>query len=535
MYMAKVLGRKVKSRVLYWQYKLQDGKIRAVIAQPLDRRGNLPLVIDNKSADQEGSWSTELDGEFHQCLLACEVLFSSDGPCLKQVGDDNFIGGICLQVQACSRAQDSFGSKYTVDQTWSPLGGIATTGSMRCELITPPDCIRIRLRLCLSGEGVFRLTDLSITTTDYDENFLSNRLVDQLISTDKRPVQAVEEAMRVVLRSRFLPQYNPALAFQNAAIVTKWDVETREPISSCSEPAIVAIMLNQLALTPGLRVLEIGTGTGYNAALMAHMLQDGSNVWTVDLDEDVCNAAQNNLNLSGHGDVNVLHSDGWDGYFSAAPYNRIIVTACVYDLPTAWLHQLTPAGVLVVPFGSSAGQQRLLTFRKENNALKLLSSEPCAFMKMRGRGDLCLQPPTMLDDMGKPNRIMLPNSLLSSWDIMFLLLVMSSPFVAGRFQFSGSENIYGSGNTYTGIFDPDLSGACVLDSADFPSVLFSWGEDFTKQMHKIVTAWESLGTPGPDELQMVVYERPSSEVESGNAIVAHWRWMDCVLSVSNGK
>jgi len=528
-HMVKVVGRKVKSRVLYWQYKSPDGEVQGVVAQPLDRRSKLPLVIDNKSTDQEGCWSTEIDGEFHQCFLACEVLFDSDGPCLKQIGDNNFVDGICFQVQACSRTQNPLGSKYIVDQTWSPSEEIATMGSIKCELITPSNCSRIRLQLCLSGEGVLRLTDLSITATDDDENFLSNRLVDRLISTHTRPVQAVEEAMRIVLRSNFLPQYNPALAFQNAAVVTRRDVETSEPTSSCSEPAIVAVMLNRLDLTPGLRVLEIGTGTGYNAALIAYMLQDGSSVWTVDLDEDICNAAQKNLHFSGQSDVNVLRSDGWDGYPSAAPYDRIIVTAGVYDLPTAWLHQLEPTGILVVPFGSSAGQQRLLTFRKENNGLKLLSSEPCAFMRMRGRGDLCLQSPTVLDDMGGPDRIMLPNTSLGSWDLIFILSVMSSPFVVGRFQFCGS------GNTYTGIFDPNLSGACVLDSADPPSVIFSWGKDFTNQLRQIVTAWESLGMPGPDELQIAIHERPSSEAESGTAIVVHWRWMDCVLSVSNKK
>ena len=112
---------------------------------------------------------------------------------------------------------------------------------------------------------------------------LHQALVDQLTKNGSITTSAVEAAFRAVSRHLFLPHVPPEHVYQDQAIPTKYD-EGRA-ISSSSQPTIMAIMLEQLALAPGHRVLEIGAGTGYNAALMAHIVGDTGQVVTMDVNE----------------------------------------------------------------------------------------------------------------------------------------------------------------------------------------------------------------------------------------------------------
>src|SRR5258708_24206156 len=98
----------------------------------------------------------------------------------------------------------------------------------------------------------------------------------------------------------------------------------------------MAIMVEQLALQPGDRILEIGAGTGYNAALMAHLVGPKGQVVTVDIDQDTAAAAQAHLATAGADDIRVLCGDGALGYPEAAPYDRIILTAGTWDIAPAW-------------------------------------------------------------------------------------------------------------------------------------------------------------------------------------------------------
>jgi protein-L-isoaspartate(D-aspartate) O-methyltransferase len=109
------------------------------------------------------------------------------------------------------------------------------------------------------------------------------------------------------------------------------------PISSSSQPAIMAIMLEQLALEPGQRVLEVGAGTGYNAALIAQIVGQGGQVVTIDIDEDLVSAARQHLAAAGFDRIHVRCSDGGYGYPEGAPFDRIILTASAWDISRACL------------------------------------------------------------------------------------------------------------------------------------------------------------------------------------------------------
>src|SRR5436309_7298957 len=156
-----------------------------------------------------------------------------------------------------------------------------------------------------------------------DAEALHRALVDGLISrrciTDPR----VEAAFRAVPRHLFLPSLAPDEAYRNVAIPTK--LVNGEAVSSSSQPEIMATMLEQLGLEPGHRVLEIGAGTGYNAALLAHLAGGSGKVTTLDLDDDIVAAAREHLAACGFGGVRVVQADGGNGWPPGAPYDRIIL------------------------------------------------------------------------------------------------------------------------------------------------------------------------------------------------------------------
>jgi methyltransferase of ATP-grasp peptide maturase system len=126
------------------------------------------------------------------------------------------------------------------------------------------------------------------------------------------------------------------------------------PTCSSSQPAIMAIMLSILDVAPGLRVLEIGTGTGYNAALLSHRLGDG-NVTSVDIDADLSATARTALAECGYAPT-CLATDGAEGHAAGAPYDRVLATCSVARIPLPWLAQTAPGGLIVTtlhrPLGS---------------------------------------------------------------------------------------------------------------------------------------------------------------------------------------
>ena len=160
------------------------------------------------------------------------------------------------------------------------------------------------------------------------------RLVAEVLQTSGVRDERITAALRDVPRHLFLPHLAPEEAYLDDAIVTKRDAEG-QPISSSSQPAIMAIMLDQLALAAGQRVLEIGAGTGYNAALISHIIGPSGAVVSVDIDPDLVETARGHLAGAGYPDVTVVAADGADGYPPGAPYDRVIATVGVSDLAPA--------------------------------------------------------------------------------------------------------------------------------------------------------------------------------------------------------
>jgi protein-L-isoaspartate(D-aspartate) O-methyltransferase len=191
----------------------------------------------------------------------------------------------------------------------------------------------------------------------------------------------VEAALRSVPRHAFLPETTPEQAYADQPVVTKW--ADGIPVSSASQPAIVAHMLEQLGVEPGQRVLEIGAGTGYNAALLSCLVGPSGVVTTVDIASDVTERARNALTSLGFDNVRVVCADGGLGYAPDAPYDRVIVTVGAWDLPPAWFAQLSSGGRLVVPLGLR-GPQRSIAFEYAGGCWRSRSIVDCGFMAMQG-------------------------------------------------------------------------------------------------------------------------------------------------------
>jgi protein-L-isoaspartate(D-aspartate) O-methyltransferase len=211
---------------------------------------------------------------------------------------------------------------------------------------------------------------------------LRERLAARVISAHKIRSDLVAAALRAVPRHLFLPDLPPEQAYRDDAIVIKRDAEGLA-LSSSSQPAIMAIMLDQLDLAPGQRVLEIGAGTGYNAALMRHIVGPSGQVVSVDIDSDLTDTARAHLASAGYPDVIVVCADGAEGCAAHAPYDRVIATVGVSDLAQAWLDQVTPGARIVVPL-NVRGTQLSVAFERSDGHWASQSLAPCGFIRMRG-------------------------------------------------------------------------------------------------------------------------------------------------------
>ncbi|MGH3885758.1 MAG: methyltransferase, FxLD system [Pseudonocardiaceae bacterium] len=222
------------------------------------------------------------------------------------------------------------------------------------------------------------------TTTGTSPDDLRARMVDLIAAKNYLHSGRVEEAMRTVPRHLFLPAATVEEAYAERSVTTKPGSNGGRPLSCASQPSVVAMMLERLDARPGDRILEIGAGTGYNAALLAELVGETGEVTTVDICPEVTVQARQALDANGYGRVHVATQDGALGEADHAPYDRIIVTVGPWDLPPTWLDQLAPGGRLVVPL-CWRGQARSIAFTHEGNHLRSDDVQLCGFIPMLGQ------------------------------------------------------------------------------------------------------------------------------------------------------
>ena len=186
------------------------------------------------------------------------------------------------------------------------------------------------------------------------------------------------EAMRRVPRHLFIPKPHRQLAYLNRPLPIGYD-------QTISQPYIVALMTQMLDLHSGEKVLEIGTGSGYQAAVLAELTP---HVFTIEIVEELGKQAQARLNLLGYRSIQTKIGDGYKGWDKHAPFDAIILTAAPKQIPAPLVKQLAPGGVLLAPVGK-AGETQMLKkmIKKETGDIKIENKLPVRFVPMTGEAN----------------------------------------------------------------------------------------------------------------------------------------------------
>lgn len=183
------------------------------------------------------------------------------------------------------------------------------------------------------------------------------------------------EALLSVPRHQFVPNDERDLAYFNHPL----PIGYRQTIS---QPFIVALMTELLEVRPDHKILEIGTGSGYQAAVLAQMAR---HVYSVEIVGALAVSAAERLGALGYGNVEVRSGDGALGWPEHAPYDRVIVTAAAREIPPALVEQLAPGGRMVAPIGDARSQTLILLLKAPDGQVSRRSILPVAFVPLTGK------------------------------------------------------------------------------------------------------------------------------------------------------
>jgi protein-L-isoaspartate(D-aspartate) O-methyltransferase len=201
-----------------------------------------------------------------------------------------------------------------------------------------------------------------------------SRMVEQQIKARDIRDERVLDVMRVVPRHLFVPMPVRAHAYSDSPLPIGYD-------QTISQPYIVAFMTEALDLQPGHRVLEIGTGSGYQAAVLSRLV---TAVFTIEIVAPLAQRARETLAELGYRNVEVRTGNGYAGWPEHAPYDRIIVTAAPEDVPPALVEQLKIRGLMAIPVGTT-GMQELRILRRTPTGTETIKTLPVVFVPMTGK------------------------------------------------------------------------------------------------------------------------------------------------------
>ncbi len=182
----------------------------------------------------------------------------------------------------------------------------------------------------------------------------------------------VLEAIQRVPRDRFVPPSHRALALANRALPIGYG-------QTISQPFVVAVMTDVLGLGPDHRVLEVGTGCGYQTAVLAELVKE---VYSIEIIPELARAAAERLKDLGYKNVWFGHQDGYLGWPEHAPYDAIIVTACAPEIPQPLVDQLKVHGRLVIPVGGPGAQWLILVHKTGEDGFQRKRLLPVAFVPL---------------------------------------------------------------------------------------------------------------------------------------------------------
>ncbi len=290
--------------------------------------------------------------------------------------------------------------------------------------------------------------------------------------------------------------------------------DDNDVISTISQPSFVLRSLDMLQLRAGQRVFELGTASGWNAALMAHLVQPGGHVYSIEIMPQLAGEAAERLDQLGIPNVTVVEADGGDGYAPGAPYDRATFTAGTYDLPRHFYKQMKEGGLLLVGIKNEGGGDNLFLLRKTADHFESVESMPCGWVQMRGKYHI---------DKANPE----PIEALDAWNELQTQEISKTPFwwsVKGREPFvwvtAGVRSFLGitepcfrtfkvektpkqpREERYFGLWDEEHR-SLVLAKHD---CLIAYGNAMAKErLMERLQQWVNLGMPTGSSFELQVY------------------------------
>ncbi len=351
-------------------------------------------------------------------------------------------------------------------------------------------------------------------STAIDTTPRRNALVDRLTTDGVLHSPHWIDAFRAVERERFVKtftvptrsglvtydltdseQAHAALdaTYSRSSLLTQFDAGGTAT-SSSTDPALMAMMLEQLDADPGHTVMEIGTGTGYNAALLAHAVGD-QNVFSIDIDPALTTEARDALHAAGYAPT-VVTGDGADGIPSGAPYSRVIVTCGMDRVPTTWINQTSPGGIILVNLGFAL--VRLIV--DDTGAASGHFTDPAAFMFRRAStrdrhttsGDVL----TVTDAPGCDRNVR-------------TITVLDEPTVASlRSLVLPSMRMVSTSTGQRRLYDAQAGAWCRVSAPEDDMVTVtaatSAGHDLWTTLTELADLWTSNGEPGIERFGITV-------------------------------
>lgn len=311
-----------------------------------------------------------------------------------------------------------------------------------------------------------------------------------------------DRGIAVWRRRRATDDVTLASVYRDTTLVTRLDPVTAEPVdetawtgiptSSSTQPSLMAGMLEELGAEDGHRVLEIGTGTGYNAALLCARLGDEV-VHSMDIDQELVDAARQRLAGVGY-QPRLLDGDGTQGWPAGGPFDRIIATCSVPAIPTAWLEQLRPGGVVVVDvaLGIEGGLVRL-SHRGDGRARGFFTATPGRFMPARSdaRAYPARERPARAPMAGTRPTALTAEEIRANYPLRLVL----------AFRLPGTELVYhvGEEGTALQLQRADGSWARVPLVGEHTGMVTYGGDDGLWQEAEAAREWwDAAGRPGQD-------------------------------------
>ena len=210
---------------------------------------------------------------------------------------------------------------------------------------------------------------------DLDEK--NEELVEHIKSVGYLKSKQVEEALRKVPRYLFVPENTKHLACRDMPLSIGYN-------QTISQPSTVVAMTEALKVKKNQKILEIGTGSGWQAAILSHLVGEKGSVYTIETVKELAEFARKNIKKLGIENIEVFEKDGSEGLKEKTPFDRIIVTAACPDIPKTLIEQLKQGGIMVIPVGNLYLQE-MYVVKKQKGKIEKTSIGSFMFVPLRGR------------------------------------------------------------------------------------------------------------------------------------------------------